>query len=133
MTDTDADPVPEVEPPTSQQRLQAYEKTREDLLKRSLSNSESFDRAVLSLAAAIIGFTTVFLKDIKSATPGATHGSLEIGIWLLALAVVTTIVSIFTSQHALNQQIERAGKVLLDCDETARELPTSAKITSGLN
>lgn len=119
--------------PDLAERRQVYEKVREDLLKRSLSNSESFDRAVLSLAASIIGFTTVFLKDIKESTSSTTHIALKIGIWLLALAVITTILSIFASQHALDQQIDRAGKVFLDGDESARGLTISARATSWLN
>ena len=37
--------------------------TRADLLKRQLSNSESHDRAVLSLSTVFLGFSLAFLKD----------------------------------------------------------------------
>ncbi len=133
MASIDEDLIQENCFPDLAERSHSYEKVREDLLKRSLSNSESFDRAVLSLAASIIGFTTVFLKDIKESTSSASHIALKGGIWLLALAVITTISSIFTSQHALDQLMDRAAKVLLDGDESAREPTASARVTYLLN
>ena len=110
-----------------------YERVREELLKRSLSNSENFDRAVLSLAAAIISFTALFIKDIKSSTGAASRCALQAGIWLLAFAIIATIASVFASQLALTQQIDRAERVYLEGAQLDRELPLSAKITTYLN
>ena len=110
-----------------------YERVREELLKRSLSNSENFDRAVLSLATAIISFTALFIKDIKSSTSAAPLCALQTGIWLLAFAIIATIASVFASQLALTQQIDRAERVYLEGDHLDRELPLSARITTYLN
>jgi hypothetical protein len=35
-----------------------------DLLKRQVSNSENYDRAILSLATLFLGLSFAFLKDI---------------------------------------------------------------------
>ena len=38
--------------------------TRADLLKRQLSNSENYDKAVISLSTAFLGLSLAFLKDL---------------------------------------------------------------------
>ena len=47
---------------TEKRRLLA--ETRADLLKRQLSNAENYDKAVLSLSTAFLGFSLAFLKDL---------------------------------------------------------------------
>jgi hypothetical protein len=47
---------------TEKRRLLA--ETRADLLKRQLSNAENYDKAVLSLSIAFLGFSLAFLKDL---------------------------------------------------------------------
>lgn len=41
-----------------------YSETRNDLLNRHLSNTEAFDKAVLSLSSAGLGVSLAFIKDI---------------------------------------------------------------------
>jgi hypothetical protein len=41
-----------------------YSEVRQDLLKRQFSNAENFDKAILSLSTAGLGFSLAFLKDL---------------------------------------------------------------------
>ena len=46
------------------EKLKLLAETRADLLKRQLSNSENYDKAVISLSTAFLGFSLAFLKDL---------------------------------------------------------------------
>jgi len=46
----------------SAERQQLYDKYRDELLKRQLSNEDSFDRATLTLSTAALTFSLSFLR-----------------------------------------------------------------------
>ena len=101
-------------------RLKLYGETRSDLLKRQLSNSENADRAILSVSTAALGFSLAFLKDIVPLSE-ACFPSLPYLSWgLFSLAIMVTLGSFFTSQKAIDEQLELAqlmgGDKLLQID-----------------
>ena len=53
------------------ERQRLYEEYRKDLLARQLSNAQNFDKAVLSLSTAGLGFSLAFIKDIIPLTKAA--------------------------------------------------------------
>lgn len=111
-----------------------HEKTRDDLLKRQLSNSENADRAVLTVSTGALGFSLAFLKDIvKPAT--ASHLLLLHLSWICFMAaIVVTLVSFYISQKAIEHQLVLAQRYYLDCDESAFSGPTCyARITNACN
>lgn len=115
-------------------RLKLYADTRSDLLKRQLSNSENADRAILSVSTAALGFSLAFLKDIVSLQE-AIFPYLPYLSWaLFALSIVVTLLSFFTSQKAIDEQLELAHKYYIDRDEAAAMLrPKYAGVTDTLN
>jgi hypothetical protein len=42
---------------------QMYDKLRDDLLKRDLSNTEGYDKAILTLSSASLGFSLSIAKQ----------------------------------------------------------------------
>lgn len=115
-------------------RLKLYADTRADLLKRQLSNSENADRAILSVSTAALGFSLAFLKDIVS-LQGAVFFYLPYVSWaLFVLAIVVTLISFFTSQKAIDEQLDLAHRYYIDRNDTAAVLrPKYAGITDALN
>lgn len=115
-------------------RLRLYAETRSDLLKRQLSNSENADRAILSVSTAALGFSLAFLKDIVSLQE-AIFPYLPYLSWaLFALSIVVTLLSFFTSQKAIDEQLELAHKYYIDRDDAAALLrPKYAVVTDALN
>ena len=116
-----------------QDRKNLLAETRADLLKRQLSNAENYDKAVLSLSTACLGFSVGFLKDfvpIASAKwPWALYGS-----WIvLIMAIVTTIFSYYSSQRAIEKQLKKAEDYYLKGLEDALARTASARITDCLN
>jgi hypothetical protein len=55
-----------------EERKRLYSETRKDLLNRQLSNAENFDKAILSLSTAGLGFSLAFIKGIVPIR-GATY------------------------------------------------------------
>lgn len=115
-------------------RLKLYAEARADLLKRQLSNSENADRAILSVSTAALGFSLAFLKDIVPLQE-AIFPYLPYLSWaLFALSIVLTLLSFFSSQKAIDEQLVLAHRYYIERDEDAIMLrPTSAKLTDILN
>lgn len=115
-------------------RLKLYADTRSDLLKRQLSNSENADRAILSVSTAALGFSLAFLKDIVSLQE-ALFPYLPYLSWaFFALSIVVTLLSFFSSQKAIDEQLELAHRYYIDRDDAAAILrPRYARVTDTLN
>lgn len=115
-------------------RLKLYGETRADLLKRQLSNSENADRAVLTVSTAALGFSLAFLKDVVP-LQNAVHIWLLYGSWLFfGLAILLTLVSFFTSQKAIDEQLQIAYQYYMEGkDHLAQTRSRFSVVTSRLN
>lgn len=115
-------------------RLELLGKFREDILRRQLSNTENYDKAVLSIATAFLGFSLAFLKDFVSYVEAALAYLLPLSWAFFGLAIVATIGSFFASQLGLAKQLEFAEKYYIDKDETyLNKTNPAAKWTTWLN
>ena len=115
-------------------RKRLYAETRADLLKRQLSNSENADRAILSVSTASLGFSLAFIKDIVRFGTADYQALLYLSWLLFALAIITTLVSFYTSQKAIDEQLEIAENYYLKLDESAIfKRPKYAGYTEKLN
>ena len=121
-----------MEAPDADTRARLLAETRADLLKRQLSNSENFDKAILSLSSAFLGFSLVFIKDmlpLRVAWLGLLYGS-----WVaLGAAVLSTIFSFYFSQHAIDAQLRKAENYYLRDDQSAFAKGWTAKATDFAN
>ncbi len=110
--------------PCAERKL-LYEKFREDLLKRQLSNNENYDRALLTLASAALGTSVVFLRGMESIVfPLAMVLS-----WLsFVAAIVVTLVSYITSQDGIALQLDIAERYYLKGEEEAYDEVNSSAV-----
>ena len=99
------------------ERQRLYSETRTDLLNRQRSNSQIFDRSILSLSTAFLEFSLAFIRDVTS--PGESNY-----LWLLflswilfGLAIVSTVLSIISSQSGIEKQLIYAQKYYLDRED----------------
>lgn len=116
---------------TVKQKLLA--ETRGDLLKRQLSNSENYDKAVISLSTAFLGFSLAFLKDLVP-IQRAEWLCLLYGSWLaLAGAVLATIISFWVSQRGIDVQLKKAEDYYIRDDHAALTKSGIAKATEWVN
>jgi hypothetical protein len=116
---------------TEKRRLLA--ETRADLLKRQLSNAENYDKAVLSLSTAFLGFSLAFLKDLVPIHLAEWRCFLY-GSWMaLGGSVLCTIVSFWVSQRAIDVQLRKAEDYYLRDDQSALRKSPMAKATDWVN
>ncbi len=106
-------------------RQELYQKTREDLLKRQLSNNENFDRSILTLSSAALALSVTFLRS------STMHNCFPILLfaWIGFLAaIVFTLISFLVSQQAISLQLENAEQYYLKNDDGAIEKKNPAAI-----
>lgn len=115
------------------ERQRLYEKTRDDLLKRQLSNSENFDKAILSVSTAALGFSLAFLKDFVVLEHARCGWLLNASWGLFVWAIVATIVSLLVSQRGIMEQLEKAEGYYLRGDESHLTRGFYAKATDWIN
>lgn len=85
-----------------------FDKFRDDLLKRELSNTENYDKAILTLSSASLGFSLTAVKFIVPIAT-ATHKWLLISGWfLLVLSVIFSLAAYLISNRAILIQLENA-------------------------
>ncbi len=102
-----------------QLRLDLLSKLREEILRRDLSNTENFDRTVLSLSTVFMGFSIGFVR----ANPAYRYQSCPTLVWaswlFFCVSIASTIVSFFVSQIGLAKQLKCAERYYIDRDEDA--------------
>ena len=107
--------------------------TRADLLRRQLSNAENYDKAVLTLSTAALGFSVGFLKDFVPIAAAKWPNTLYLSWYALAGALIATILSYFASQRAITLQIKRAEDYYDRGSDDALPRTISAVATDYLN
>lgn len=90
----------------SERDYEQYLKERDELLKRELSNSQLFDKAILTLSSAGLGFSLAFIRKGVSLDEATQEYLLYFSWGLFFLAIAFTLISFFTSQRAINKQLE---------------------------
>ena len=87
-------------------REDAYNADRKQLLDSDLSNSQIYDRTILTLSSSILGVSIVFIGDVVPLNEVQSKSLLFCSWWLLLLAILATMVSFLTSHKAIKQQLE---------------------------
>ena len=117
-----------------QERKDLYARTRDDLLRRNLSNSENMDKAILSLSSALLGLSLGAMKNVVDLKQAKFLPLLFTSWWLFALAIILTLVSFIASQRAITRQLVLAEVYYLHGDDSAVDAPNLwAKATGWLN
>lgn len=117
-----------------EERNKLYTQCREDLLKRQLSNSENFDRSILSLSTGGLGFSLIFIKDIVPLSGSKYILLLKLSWFLFSLVIISTISSFIVSQIGIDCQLNYARRYYLEYkDEFLAKTNWPAKITVFLN
>ena len=112
----------------------SYRQVIEEVNRRTLSNSEAFDKAILSLSSAGLGLSLTFFKLVIPVKDAVSISLLKCGWFLFLGAIVSTLVSFVVSQRALRIEIIYAEKYYLEnLNEYAHKTSLAAKATEALN
>ena len=79
-------------------------KAWEELDKRQLSNSQTFDKAILSLSTAGLALSLGFIKDIVDLDQATAVEILHGSWWAFVTAIAAILISLPTSQCGLKKQ-----------------------------
>jgi hypothetical protein len=116
-----------------QQRMDRYDSTYDELVKKQISNSENFDRSILTLSSSALGLSLAFIKDVTPVSTARYSPLLISSWWLFGFSIVATIASFMTSQCAIRDQITASEKYYIDGEEDARKETAASKWTEKLN
>lgn len=115
-------------------RNELHNRTRDDLLKRQLSNSEKLDAAILTLSTGALGLSLAFIKDIIPMEDAVYLPLLITSWWLFGVSIILTLLSFVASQLAIRKQLIYAKKYYLDKkDKYIEKKNHFAQITDILN
>lgn len=107
-----------------------YQRTRDDLLKRQLSNSENFDRAILTLSSAALGLSLTFVKNVVQVDDARCLWLLVFSWVLFVASIIVTLVSFHVSQVGIKTQLRHAKKYYLERnDEFLGKRNVAAELT----
>ena len=90
----------------SESEYEQYLKERDELLKRQLSNSQLFDKAILTLSSAGLGFSLAFIRKGVPAAEASQLCLLYFSWGLFVVAIASTLISFFTSQRGIKKQLD---------------------------
>ena len=103
-------------------RLELYDRTRNELLEKQLSNSETYDKSLLTLSSAFLGLSLTFLKDIVPLAQARHFWVLSLS-WLgFTVVIVGTIWSFIYGQRVIKRLLEAARRYYKEQDQTAFEV-----------
>lgn len=100
-------------------QLEAYNARRDELFKQKLSKSENFDKAILTVSTAALGFSLAFIKDIVHIETAKYMAVLFISWLLLALTIIFTLASFLIGQNEIKEELKRVKRYYLDKDQSA--------------
>ncbi|RKU01674.1 hypothetical protein C7H84_19900 [Burkholderia sp. Nafp2/4-1b] len=94
--------------------MRLYERYKEDLSKREISNAENHDRSILTYSAAGLGLSLSLLKDFVPITQAKYSWTLY-GSWIFfCLAIISVILSYPLSQRVIRLQDKKARRYYLE-------------------
>lgn len=112
-----------------EERRELYYKSREEFLRRQASNDQTRDSAILTLSSAGLVVSLLFVKNVVQLNAVSCSCLLILSWIMFIVAIVSTLVSFFTSQHAIRSAISRINESLRSGQELDNQTSTLDKIT----
>jgi hypothetical protein len=107
--------IPQTETPDDTDfRNRLFKENYDELVKKQISNSENFDRSILTLSTSGLGISLAFIKDFVPLATAEVKTCLMLSWVLFAVAIISTMGSFLTSQKAITTQIDYSHKYYLE-------------------
>ena len=116
-----------------EERRELYYKSREEFLGRQASNSQTRDSAILTLSSAGLVGSLLFVKNVGSMATASCSCLLFLSWIMFFVAIVSTLVSFFTSDHAIKSAISRINESLRSGQELGNQKSKTDRITHVLS
>jgi hypothetical protein len=102
----------------AEERKKLHAELKEELFKRQLSNSDNFDKAILTYSSAGLALSLGFLKDFIPVTRADASWLLYLSWALFLVAVVITLFSFISSQIGIAKQLTLNERYYLKMDDS---------------
>ena len=99
--------------------VRIYEKYRQDSLDRQLSNSESYDKTVLTLSSAGLALSVALLNLLLPTSQIKYFYVLKTSWFCFSAAIILSLVAYRISNAAISKQLAIAESYYIDGDEAA--------------
>jgi len=103
----------------AEERKKVHAELKAELLKRQLSNSDNFDKAILTYSSAGLALSLGFLKDFIAITHANAAYLLFLSWVLFGVAIVVTLFSFISSQLGITKQLALNERYYLQLDDCA--------------
>lgn len=90
--------------------LEIHDKFRDELLKRQLSNSEGYDKAILSLSSAGLALSLTAIRFIVPLETATYLWAIKLSWVLFLLTVISTLVAYLIGNSAITKELSKAEK-----------------------
>ena len=115
-------------------RRELYNIERSHLLKAMLSTYEQYDKSILAMSAAALGFSITFIKEIVPAEHLVMLNLIICSWMFFAVAILSTIASFLLSRRAIDTQLRFSEQYYLQKnDEYANKRNPYGKATEVCN
>ncbi|SAL04797.1 hypothetical protein AWB78_07139 [Caballeronia calidae] len=101
------------------ERKRLYERNRDDLSKRQISNAENLDKSILTYSGAGLALSLGFLKDFIPIRQAEFAWALYGSWFFFTLAMVLVIASYVLSLRVVTLQLDRAERYYLKSEDEA--------------
>ncbi len=91
---------------------------RDELNKRQLSNTENYDKAILTLSSAGLAISLTFLKTIIPISSAQYLVLMKISWWSFLASIILSLIAYMVSNTAITKEMERAEKYYLGQDNS---------------
>jgi hypothetical protein len=99
---------------------QMFDRFRDELLKRYLSNTENYDKSILTLASAGLGLSLSAIRFVVPDLESAEHTWLLVAGWTLMFgSIVTSLSAYLVGNKAISIQLKNAEDYYIKGDEDA--------------
>lgn len=94
--------------------VEIHDKFRDDLLKRQLSNSEGYDKAILSLSSAGLALSLTAIKLIIPLATAHYLWAIKTSWWLFFATIIFSLLAYLIGNKAIGKQLIIAEKYYLE-------------------
>ena len=113
-------------------KYKTYIDERASLNTAEKESSQFFDKSVLTLAAGALGLSLTFIDKIAKTPKESTFPFLYLAWIFFCASLLSTLISLLTSQHACRKQREILEKDYFE-EQSVNTCNLQAKVTSFLN
>jgi hypothetical protein len=100
---------------------EGYWKSLDDLNRRQISNSETYDKSLLTLSTALLGISLTFIKDAIDIDTAGAFCLLYVSWFLFSGTIITVMVSFIYGQLVIEELKISAKKYFIDGDKSEND------------